>query len=444
MGLDGRVLLFALATALVTGVGVGLAPALQRSPHSPQASLGRGSGEAFRGRTHGVLVVAEVAFALVLVAGAGLMLKSFWRLQQVDPGVQPEGVFTGRLSLSHQRYQDDAANLAFQHALLARLRARPEVAGAGTGLSVPPAGDQRSNSYQVEGTPADPANPPSALTNIVSPGFLEALRVPLRAGRLLTERDDVAGAPRVIVVSDAFVRTAFPGQDPLGKRISISQDDGGEPVWYTVVGVVGDVAYNGFERAPGPALYQPMAQLPYRAPALVLRAAAGVPSERLAGVVREELRALDPSVPLANEMTLSAMLERGLGQPRFRTLLLTSFGLLALVLAAVGIYGVMSYAVAQRAHELGVRMALGAQRRDLLRLVVGQSLRRVGLGLLVGLVLALATHRSIAGLLYGVGALDVGVFATVALLLAAVALCASWLPARRAAGIDPAVVLRRG
>ncbi|MBF5045678.1 ABC transporter permease [Aggregicoccus sp. 17bor-14] len=443
VGMDGRVLLFALATAVATGVGVGLVPALQRSQQSPQASLGRGSAEAFRGRTHGVLVVAEVALALVLVLGAGLMLKSFYKLQQVDPGVDAEGIYTGRLNLTGTRYQEDAALLAFQQQLLARLAARPEVAGAGLGLSVPAGADQRGNSYRVEGTPENLANPPQAITNVVSPGFLETLRVPLRAGRLLQKSDDVAGAPQVIVVSEAFVRAAFPDQDPLGKRISMGQVEG-KPDWYTVVGVVGDVAYDGLDTAPGPTLYQPSVQSPYRAPQLVVRAAGGMPVERLAGVMREELRALDPSVPLGDEMTLEAMLARGLGAPRFRTLLLGVFGALALVLAAVGIYGVMSYAVAQRAHEMGVRMALGAQRRDLLSLVVGQSLRRVGLGLAVGLALALAAHRSIAGLLFGVGALDPAVFASVPALLAGVAFVASWLPARRAAGVDPAVVLRRG
>ena len=442
--MDVPVLLFALGTAVLTGVGVGLAPALQKSQHSPQASLGRGANEAFRGRTHGALVVAEVAFALVLVMGAGLMLKSFWKLQQVDPGLDATGVYTGRLGLASPRYQADPANLAFQQALLARLAARPEVAGAGTALSVPPGGDQRGDGYEVEGKPVDPANPPIALSNIVSPGFLETLKVPLRAGRMLAPSDDVEGAPRVMVVSESFVRKAFGAEDPVGKRVSIGEDEDGTPAWYTVVGVVGDVAYDGFEREPPAAMYRPSAQQPYRAPQLVVRAAAGVPPERLAGVVREELRALDPGVPLGNAMTLEAMLERGLGQPRFRTLLLGSFGLLALVLAAVGIYGVMSYAVAQRSHELGVRMALGAQRQDLLSLVIGQSLRRVGLGLLLGLALALAAHRSIAGLLYDTGALDVGVFASVAALLASVALFASWLPARRAAGVDPAVVLRRG
>jgi putative ABC transport system permease protein len=268
--------------------------------------------------------------------------------------------------------------------------------------------------------------------------------VPLRAGRLLAPSDDAANAPGVTVVSEAFARTAFAGQDPLGKRVSIGGGDDGQPAWLTVVGVVGDVAYQGFERKPDPAMYLPTVQQPYRGPALVLHAAAGVTPERLAGVVREELRAMDPSVPLGNEGTLESQLAKGLGQPRFRTLLLTTFGLLALVLAAVGIYGVMSYAVAQRAHEMGVRMALGAQRQDLLSLVIGQSLRRVGLGLAVGLALALAAHRSIAGLLFDMGALDVGVFGSVALLLAAVALFASWLPARRAAGVDPAVVLRCG
>jgi predicted permease len=439
----GRVLLFALAVTLLTGVGVGLAPALRRSQLSPGLVLGRGATEVSRGRTHAALVVGEVALALVLVTGAGLMLKSFWRLSQVDPGVDPEGVFVAWLSLPQEGYREPEKMAAFHRSLMDRLAARPEVVAAGVGLSLPAGGSIRRSGYWVEGTADVPARP-DALVNVATPGFLEALRVPLLAGRRLTEADR-ADAPRVVVVSERFARDVFPGQDALGRRVTFGGDDArGNPLWLTVVGVVGDVPYAGVEAGQEPTAYVPMDQEPTPGGQLAVRAAPGLSPLALESVVRAELRAVDSTVALAQVTTLEARLETDLGRSRFRTVLLGAFGVLALVLAAVGIYGVMSYAVTQRSHEMGVRMALGARPADVLRLVVGQALRRVGLGLGLGLAGALAVHRVMEGLLYGVGSLDVSVLSTVALLVLATAWLASWLPARRAASVDPASVLRRG
>ncbi|MFP2911246.1 ABC transporter permease [Pyxidicoccus sp. 3LFB2] len=300
--------------------------------------------------------------------------------------------------------------------------------------------------YWVEGT-ADVPNRPNALVNTSTPGFLEALRVPLLAGRRLTEADR-GGAPRVMVVSEHFARELFPGQDPIGRRVTFGGDDAqGNPLWITVVGVVGDVPYAGVEAGHEPTAYVPVGQEVgglSRGAQLAVRAAPGLSPLALEAVVRQELRALDSTVALAQPTTLEDRLSMDLNRPRFRTVLLGAFGVLALVLAAVGIYGVMSYAVAQRAHEMGVRMALGAQRADVLRLVVGQALRRVALGLGLGLVGALSLHRVMEGLLYGVGSLDLTVLSAVAFLLLGTAWLASWLPARRAASVDPASVLRRG
>jgi predicted permease len=443
VAVQGRVLLFALAVTLLTGVGVGLAPALQRTRLSPGSVLGRSAADVSRGRTHAVLVVAEVALALVLVTGAGLMLKSFWRLHQVDPGVDPEGVFVARLSLPQDAYREPQKAAAFHRTLMARLAARPEIAAVGAGQSLPAGGDIRRSGYWLEGTADEPLRP-DALVNVVTPGFLEALRVPLLAGRRLTEADK-ADAPRVVVVSEEFARKVFPGEDALGRRLTFGGDDAqGNPLWLTVVGVVGDVPYAGVEAGQEPTAYVPMDQEAFPGGQLAVRAAPGLSPMALEAVVRAELRAVDSGVALAQVTTLEERLSRSLGAPRFRTVLLGAFGMLALVLAAVGIYGVMSYAVAQRAHEMGVRLALGAQRADVLRLVVGQALRRVGLGLGLGLAAALAGHRVMEGLLFGVGSLDAPVLGGVALLLLATAWLASWLPARRAAGVDPASVLRRG
>ncbi|QSQ21932.1 ABC transporter permease [Pyxidicoccus parkwayensis] len=446
VAVQGRVLLFTLGVTLLTGVGVGLAPALQRTQLNPGTVLGRGVAEATRGRTHAVLVVAEVALALVLITGAGLMLKSFWHLNQVDPGLDPRGVFVARLSLSRDRYQAPEKVSAFYRDFMARLSARPEVAATGVGQSLPGGYDIRRSGYWAEGT-ADVSNRPDALVNTSTPGFLEALRVPLLAGRRLTA-DDKAGTPRVMVISQRFAREVFPGQDPMGHRVTFGGDDEhGNPLWLTVVGVVGDVPYAGVESGQEPTVYVPLdqgGQTLFTSGQLAVRAAPGLSPLALEAVVREELRAVDSTVALAQPTTLEERLSADLARPRFRTVLLGTFGVLALVLAAVGIYGVMSYAVAQRSHEMGVRMALGAQRADVLRLVVGQALRRVAFGLALGLSGALATHRVMEGLLYGVGSLDLSVLSAVALLLLATAWLASWLPARRAASVDPASVLRRG
>lgn len=446
VAVQGRVLLFTLGVTLLTGVGVGLAPALQRTQLSPGAVLGRGVTEASRGRSHAVLVVAEVALALVLITGAGLMLKSFWRLHQVDPGLDPEGVFVALLSLPDSGYTEPARAAAFYRDLGARLEARPEVAAVGAGQSLPAGYDIRRSGYWVEGR-EDIPNRPDALVNTATPGFLEALRVPLLAGRRLTNADR-AGTPRVMVVSEHFAREVFPGQDPLGRRVTFGGDDEqGNPLWITVVGVVGNVPYAGVEAGHEPTAYVPVAQEAgglSQGAQLAVRAAPGLSPLALEAVVRAELRAVDSTVALAQPTTLEARLSADLNRPRFRTVLLGAFGVLALVLAAVGIYGVMSYAVAQRSHEMGVRMALGAQRADVLRLVVGQALRRVAVGLGLGLAGALSLHRIMEGLLYGVGSLDLPVLCAVALLLLATAWLASWLPARRAASVDPASVLRRG
>lgn len=439
----GRVLLFSLAVTLTTGVGVGLVPALQRSQLSPATVLGRGATEMSRGRTHAVLVVAEVALALMLVTGAGLMLKSFWRMYQADPGLDPVGVFVARLALPQSRYDTPERTEAFYRELTTRLAARPEVAGVGVGGSLPAGGSLSRSGYWKEGT-EDPPVRPDALINTTTPGFLEALRVPLLAGRLLTESDG-ANAPRVMVVSERFAREVFAGEDAVGRRVSFGGDDEqGNPLWTTVVGVVADVAYAGVELGHEPTAYVPMAQEPTTDGQLAVRAATGLDPRKLESVVREELRAVDSMVALARVGTLEDRLSTDLGQPRFRAVLLGAFGVLALVLAAVGIYGVMSYSVTQRAQEMSIRMALGARAADVLRMVVGQALRRVGLGLVLGLLGALAAHRIMEGLLYGMGALDVSVLASVSLLLLGTAWLASWLPARRAASVDPASVLRRG
>ncbi|HYH95678.1 ABC transporter permease [Hyalangium sp.] len=441
VSVDGRVLLFALGVALVTGVGVGLAPALQRSRLTPESALGRGGAEGSRGRTHGVLVIAEVALALVLVTAAGLMLKSFWHLHQVDPGIHPEGVFVAKLSLPSSRYSEPERMRAFNRELLSRLSTRPEVEVAGVSLSLPPSGDQRRTSFLVEGRPEE-EELPSVLYIPATPRFLETLRVPLLAGRGFSESDQPS-AEQVMLVSQSFARLHFPGQDAVGRRVSMVRVDD-QQEWRTVVGVVGDVAYSGLQSGMEPTVYLPYAQDPFPGGYLVVRAAAGHEAWNLAGVVREELRAVDSGVALAQSNTLEAMLAAGLGQPRFQAMLLGGFGVLALVLAAVGIYGVMSYAVAQRSREMGIRMALGARREDVLRLVMSQSLARVGIGLAVGLAGAFATRRVLEGLLFGVERLDATVFLGVPALLLAVAAAASWLPAHRAASADPADVLRRG
>jgi putative ABC transport system permease protein len=448
IGIDPPVMLFTLVVSLLTGLLFGLAPALHASAtdlHGMLKDGGRGSAGS-RG-SHGIrrmLVIAEVALALTLLTGAGLLVKSFARLQGVDPGFDPDRVLTFNLALPPARYPSDTQQVAFFNQVLPALAATPGVRSVGSTSVVPFGGNWSTSSFEVEGYQPPRGQPgPWGDIRIVSPSFFGALGIPLRRGRLLTAEDG-AGAPRVAVVDEELARRYWPGADPIGKRITYGPPPGAADTsareWIEVVGVVGHTKHEGLDAESRVQVYLPYAQRPMPFSTVVLRTSADP-----AGYVnqaRRVVQSIDPDQPIANPRTMEELIAQSVGQRRLSMLLLSVFSGLALVLASVGIYGLMSYSVAQRSRELGVRIALGAARSDVLRLVLRQGMRLALIGIGVGVGAAFALTRVIASQLYGVKATDPATFATVALLLAVTALAANLVPAVRATRVDPAVVLR--
>nr|MDQ3805976.1 ADOP family duplicated permease [Acidobacteriota bacterium] len=440
VGLDAGVLAFTVGLSLATGLLFGLAPALQASKTDFAETLkegGRtGGGGPRRSRLRGALVVSEVALTLVLLVGAGLLVKSFARLLEVDPGLDPRGVLTMDVSLPPAKYAERHQIAAFYRQLLDEVAALPGVETAGAVSVLPLAGEDSSNFVQIEGRP--PLAPGQALRagrRNVGADYFGALRIQLKSGRAFAASDS-AEAPPVVIINEAMARAFFAGEDPLGKRIRT----GDKSPWVTVVGVVGDVRHRGLEVDTRPEMFFPHAQTPSRQMTLAVRAA-GDPLA-LVGPVRERVRAVDKDQPVGNVKTMEAWLAESVASRRFSVLLLGVFALIAAVLAAVGIYGVVSYGVAQRTHELGLRIALGARPSDVLRLVIRQGMKMALVGAAVGFAAALALTRVMSGLLYGVSATDPATFAGVTLLLGAVAFLACYVPARRATRVDPMVALR--
>jgi putative ABC transport system permease protein len=443
IGLNGTVLLFTLAISVATGVLFGLAPALAAARPDLSGVLKEGGREAAGGRHRmlGVFVVSQVATAMVLLIGAGLLIRSMERLRAVDPGFRPEGLLTMRVFLPQARYAEPAQINGFLDSVLERLAALPGAQSATHISSLPLSGDNTSGSFAIENRPAPEGNPsPHGDSHCVSAAYFETMGIPLVKGRLFDARDSASGTPAIIV--DQFLADRlFPGEDPVGHRLSIFGEGTAEnAVWRTIVGVVGHVAKHGLDGRVKEQYYVPAAQGPQRQPFLIVRTA-GDPGA-LAPAARAAVAAVDPDMPVFRLMTMQQVIDDTLIGRRFTALLLGIFAVVALVLAAVGLYGVIAYAVSQRTHEIGVRMALGARVEDVVHMVVRQGMRLAVIGLVVGAAAALATTRFLASLLFGVGAADPVTFVAIPAILALVALVASWLPARRAARVDPMVALR--
>ncbi|HEX8187723.1 MAG TPA: ABC transporter permease [Pyrinomonadaceae bacterium] len=441
-GLDARVLGFTFAVSLATGLFFGLLPALSASKADLAESLKEGGGRgptAGRGsrRLRDSLVVAEIAVAVVMLAGAGLMIRSFLRIQAVDPGFRPENILTLDLALPRAKYKENSQVTAFYDQLTARAAALPGVERAALVDALPLNGGSIL-SFVIEGRPELPPEKVQDAEFIeVSPDFFDVMGIRLVRGERFTERDR-EGAPVAALVSETMARRYWPGEDPVGKRVNLGNPE--RSPWMTVVGVVSDVRRGGLDKEPYPQLYAPVAQLPTRGVTLVARTS----GDPLAVVpaVRRELAALDRDLPLYNVRTMEQVLSDSISRRRFQMLLLAAFAGVGLLLAAVGIYGVISYSVAQRRHELGVRMALGARAADILKLVVGQGLGLTLAGVGLGLLGAFALTRVMSSLLYGVSATDPLTFACVSLALLGVALLACLVPARRATKVDPMIALR--
>jgi len=448
IGIDGNVMLFTLAISVFTGLLFGLAPALHFSSLDLHGSLKEGArGATSDGSTHAVrraLVVAELALALTLLTGAGLLVKSFGRLQNVDPGFDPDNLLSFNIALPATRYRSDTAQIAFFDAVLPRLAQVPGIKAIGATSVLPFSGSWTTSSLEIEGYQTPRGEPgPWGDRRDVSAGFFEAMRIPLLEGRILTE-DDRAGTRRVAVIDDEFVRRYWPHENPIGKRITFGPPAGAADTssreWIEIVGVVGHTKHEGLAAEPRIQYY-----LPYRQevrPALTVVARTSGDPARYVNALRSVVRSVDTDQPISQVRTMDELLEQSVGQRKLSMLLLTLFSGIALLLASVGIYGVMSYSVAQRAREIGVRIALGAERRDVLRMVLRQGMRLAFAGVALGLVAALVLTRVIASQLYEVQATDPTTFVLVASLLTAVALAANLIPAMRATRVDPAVVLR--
>jgi putative ABC transport system permease protein len=429
---------------MLTGVVFGLAPAWQASKVDLTESLKQGTGTstdgAHRNRLRGALVATEMALAVVLMVGAGLLINSLLRLERVHPGFDPRNVISLSLGLPQLKYRAPQQVRDFYQQLLSRIGALPGVAAASAVTPLPLSGDTVACSFQIEGRPTVRGEYLNTHYRSIGLGYFRAMRIAVVKGRDFTARDD-QNAPSVIIINETLARRFFPNEDPLRKRIrpTISIGEHGA-VMLEIVGIVGDVRHRSLRRMPDPEVYVPHAQAPFNNMTLVVRAKSDLGSI-IAGV-RNEVRAMDKDLPVYDVRTLDHYLVSSIAHPRFNTLLLAVFAGIALILAAVGLYGVMSYAVAQRTHEIGIRVALGAQARDVLKLIMGQGMKLALTGLVIGVAGASALARVMSTLLFGISTLDPATFTVIPLLLAAIALLACYIPARRATKVDPIVALR--
>ncbi len=456
--IDGRVLLATFGFSILTGLLTGIAPAWRNSEPRLYEWIKdgmRGSLNPGRRRISSVLVVAEVALAVVLLVGGGLMLKSFVQLLRVDPGFEPNQVLRLDLALPGAKYSEPTQQLAFYNDVIARLNALPGVEAVGATTQTPLSPGDNWTAFAIEGRPDPPqGQQQQAATRAVSDDYFRTMKIPLRRGRFFTNADARVAvplirwfpqqpspehfsepqAPPTVIVNETMARLYWPNEDPLGRRLKILFSP-----WLTVVGVVGDVHHNGLNTPPNPEIYLSQLQEPQSSMAVMARSS-GDPLQ-LAAAAREQVKAIDKDLPVTIT-TMDQIFSDSLAGQRFNTLLLGIFASVALLLAMIGVFGVINYSVAQRTHEIGIRIALGAQRGDVFKLVVGQGLLLAVIGVGLGAAGALAVTRLITGLLYGVSPTDGSTFVIVSLLVTAVALLACYLPARRATRVDPLVALR--
>ena len=436
--IDATVLAFTLLISLLTGLLFGLAPALRTRKFNLTDALkdgGRTIGEgALRNRTRSLLVVFESAVAVVLLIGAGLLVRSFIALENTNPGFEANNVLTMRIDLARGKYNTDEKTAGFFQDLETRLAAIPGVETVGLITELPLSGQPNDAPFTVEGRAPVAINEQFGSDfRRVNQHYFQAMQIPLLRGRNFTEQE-VRQSDKVVVVSQQLVNTAFPNEEPLGKRLFTVVDD--KP--YEIIGVVGDIRHRSLEFQPYAAMYMPSREPGWMN--IVIRTQSDPVT--LVPAIREQVKAIDPDQPIAAIRTMDEWIDRSVSAPRYRTTLFGMFAVLAMILAATGIYGVMSYSVAQRTHEIGVRMALGARRWDVLRLVVRQGMMLVLLGLAIGLAGAFALTRVMSSLLFGVTAKDPLTFVAVAAVLSLVALLACYIPARRATKVDPLTALR--
>ncbi|HYE73497.1 MAG TPA: FtsX-like permease family protein, partial [Blastocatellia bacterium] len=422
-----------------TGLLFGLAPAWQATQTHLSETLkdgGRNAGQsAARNRTRSALVVFEMAVAVVLLIGSGLLLRSFVRLLNVGPGFEAPNVLTMRIDLPREKYNTLEKAAAFWVDLRERLRGQPGVEVVGMNTELPLSGQPNDTNFTVEGRPATAPNQQyNADFRRVNEDYLRALRIPLLRGREFTAQETQHSA-NVTLISERLAQSVFPNEDPIGKRLVMGLN---QPIVFEIIGIVGDIRHRTLEGEPRATMYFPTVQV--GGSNLVIRVANNPIA--MASIVRREVKAIDPEQPIAAIRTMEEVVGESVTTPRFRTWLLGLFALVALLLSAVGIYGVMAYSVAQRTNEIGIRMALGAQALDVLKLIIGQGLKLTLIGVGIGLAAAFGLTRLMRSLLFSVSATDPLTFIGIVLLLTVVALLACWIPARQATKVDPMLALR--
>jgi putative ABC transport system permease protein len=438
IGIDATVLMFAAAATVLTAVFFGTAPALQSTASaSVLKESGRGTSAGVKARrTRRLIVVAEVALAVVVVIGAGLMARSLLAISRIEPGFTTRNLLTFNMQLI--KAPDAAARARIAEAILGRIKDVPGVQAVGGATGLPAVTPQRGTRFEVDGRQLSP-DEDGALFVAATPDYFRALETPIVRGRAF-EAGDRAGAPAVVIVNRTLANTLFPGGDAVGQRIRIVNPEQSNE-WRTVVGVAGDVLYQMPRDAAVPTIYTPFAQTPFLWMYVMTRVSG--PSERVAADIRALVPSIDAEVTAANLRMMDQLISAGTAEPRLNTMLITAFALLALALAAVGIYGVVTYSVAQRTHEIGVRMALGAASGHLVRLVVGEGLAMTAAGVVLGLAGAAMVTRWMSALLFGVTARDPITFTSAAVMLLLVSVAACWIPARRATRVEPVVALRQ-
>jgi predicted permease len=444
INLDWRVLGFTLVTSVLTGILFGLAPAFQISTTDVQESLkesGRGtSGSKRHNRLRNLLIIGEVALSVVLLAGAGLLFRSFLQLQSVNAGFTPQQVLTVRLTPSGPHYARDADYMSFYSEVMQRISALPGVQGVGV-INTLPLGKGPTAGIRIEGAPPQTRDRwPSTNYRSVSSDYFRAMNIPMVQGRAFTERDTET-ASRVVIVNQALVRRDFPNENPLGKRINFGgTNPDGQPIWWEIVGVAADIRNLELREEASPEFYLSALQDTWVGMSVVVRTS--VEPASMAPEVRRIVAEVDKSAPVSEVKTMEHIVSEAVTQPRFNLFLLGLFGGIALLLSAAGIYGVTAYSVAQRTHEFGIRMALGAQVGDVLKMILGQGVLLIVAGIGVGLVASFALTRLMKSLLFGVSVSDPLTFVAITLLLSVVTLLACYIPARRATKVDPLVALR--
>jgi putative ABC transport system permease protein len=444
IGVDARVLGFTFGLSLLTGVIFGLLPAWAASRGGVNEALKEGGRSATAGsarqRLRSAFVVVELAVALILLVGAGLLIKTFWQLRSIETGFNPDHLLTMRVELPETRYKEISKQTQFRTRVLEGMNSLPGVQAAMVS-ELPLSGDSLDHNFLIDGRPPiAPGDESSLETRSVMGDYFRTMQIPLRSGRDFGPQDFADKTPLVGIANEALVRQYFPGEDPLGKRIRWARDP--EIHWITIIGVVGDVKHFGLDLPELPGLYSPYPQAAPWKRWMTLIARTQSDPAGMTQAVKEGVWRVDSQLPLTKVQTMNEVAAASFEARRFNMLLLAIFAGLALVLAAVGIYGVMSYAVTQRTQEIGIRMALGAQASDVLKLIVRNGMILTLIGTAAGLAGAFALTRLMATMLFGVTPTDVGTFATVSLVLIVVALLACYLPARRATKVDPLVALR--